>query len=155
MAGSKKKVVIQRSHPIEEKKVGQDENPDQYYAYNPSWNFKSCDAECWALTHDLVKSSFWNEILPHLQSLESQKWSNILIDAKKQNHSIDVSELNKVACNRLEDLMIESESIISLRLTGKHRLYGYITRSVFNILWVDFDHGDNKTCVCRSKKKHT
>ena len=152
---NKRKQVKQEQNPTEEKRVGQDENPDQYYSLNPSWNFKSCDTECWSLTDDIVKPYFWDEILPRLQGFESQKWSEILIKSKKKNHPIYVNKLNKVACNRLEKLMIECNSIISLSLNGTHRLYGYMSRSVFNLLWVDLDHGDNETCVCRSKKKNT
>lgn len=42
-----------------------------------------------------------------------------------------------------------------VRITGKHRLYGFMRGAVFNVLWYDLDHGDNDTCVCRSRKKHT
>lgn len=63
--------------------------------------------------------------------------------------------MNKVAQDRLFEKRIEAESLISLRLTGTHRLYGYMTGRVFNILWYDDDHGDNAECVCRSRLKHT
>ena len=97
----------------------------------------------------------WSEILPRLQALESQTWSEILVRDKKQNHSINVADLNKDAQARLADRYIEAESLISLRITGNHRIYGYITGRVFNIIWYDDDHGDNNTCVCRSYLKHT
>lgn len=155
MAGSKKKIVKQEYSPNQGKNIGRNENPDQYYSDSPSWNFKSCDRTLWSLYADESRNIFWDEILPHLQSLETQKWSDILLKAKKQNHSIDVTSLNKLAVDRLEELMIEYDSIVSLRLQGKHRIYGYITKSVFNLLWIDLNHGDNSTCVCRSRKKHT
>lgn len=104
---------------------------------------------------DDVHKIFWDEILPHLQSWETQTWGNILIDAKKQNHSIDIKGLNKIALDRLADLYVEAEALISLRLTATHRIYGYMKGAVFNILWIDLEHGDNVTCVCRSRKKHT
>lgn len=93
--------------------------------------------------------------MPHLQGWETQTWGNILIESKKQNHSIDINYLNKKATDRLIKLYIEAESIISLRLSGTHRIYGFIKGSVFNLLWVDLNHGDNMDCVCRSHKKHT
>lgn len=74
---------------------------------------------------------------------------------QKQNHSINVGELSKAASDRLMELYIEAESLISLRLNGTHRIYGYMNGAVFNILWVDLEHGDNAACVCRSYKKHT
>lgn len=57
--------------------------------------------------------------------------------------------------DRLAEKYIELDSIISLRLTGKHRLYGYIQKSTFYVLWYDDNHGDNNECVCRSNLKHT
>lgn len=153
MADSKKRIK-QTKEPIGNH-IGQGGNPDQYYSQHPSWNFSSCDPKYWSLYSDKVHEIFWKEILPHFQAWESQTWGNILIDAKKQNHSINVKDLNKIASDRLIELYIEAESLISLRLTATHRIYGYMKGAVFNILWIDINHGDNSTCICRSHKKHT
>lgn len=153
MAGSKKKVK-QTKEPGGNHIV-QGGNPEQYYSQHPAWNFSSCDKEYWSLYSDEVRKIFWDELLPHIQGWETQTWSSILIDAKKKNHSINVTKLNKLAADRLIELYIEAESVISLRLTGTHRIYGYMKGFVFNILWIDLNHGDNETCVCRSNKKHT
>lgn len=153
MADSRKKV--KRTKEPKGNQIGQGGNPDQYYSQYPSWNFSSFDKEKWSINSNEVHEVFWDEILPHFQGWETQTWREILINAKKQNHSIEVSELNKAASDRLIELYVEAEAIISLRLTGTHRIYGYIKGSVFNILWVDLNHGDNNTCVCRSRKKHT
>lgn len=155
MAAYKNKTVKQKVKINETKEIKQNGLPTQYYSCVPSWNFGSCDKECWSLFDDKTKQIFWDEILPKLQSFESQKWQNILLDSKKQNHSINVVDLNKIAINRLGELMVEYSSVISLRLNGQYRLYGYMVCSVFNLLWVDLNHGDSVTCVCRSKKKHT
>lgn len=152
MAGSKK--VIQTKIP-KGNRISQGGNPEQYYTQSPSWNFSSCDREKWSINSEEVHMIFWNEILLHFQGWETQTWKEILLNAKKQNHSIEVSSLNKVASDRLVKLYIEAEAIISLRLTGTHRIYGYMKGSVFNILWIDLNHGDNNTCVCRARRKHT
>lgn len=154
MAGSKKKTVVQKESP-RERYVGQSVNPDNYYQEHPAWGFNSCDPEMWGFTKENVGDLFWTEVLPFLKNTEKRKWNEILIVSKKQNHSIDIGGLNPIAQKRLADLMIEQESVISLRINGTHRLYGYNVGRVFNILWFDSDHGDNDTCVCRSKKKHT
>ena len=99
--------------------------------------------------------SFWTEVLPRLKALEAKTWSEILVRDKKQNHSLNLDELNKTARDRLISKYIEAESLISLRITGNHRLYGYMIGRVFNVLWYDDDHGDNSTCICRSHLKHT
>lgn len=125
-------------------------NPDTFNSSLPSWCFRLCDRECWTLT-----AGDLNEILPKLKDWEAQTWNEILVKANKQNHSIDAANLNKLARERLDTMRIEAEAIVSLRLQGTHRLYGYRIGSVFYILWYDKDHGDNDTCVCRSHKKGT
>ena len=155
MAGSdKNKHIIQKEIP-KGKRIVQGGNPEQYYAMNPAWSFVNSDQDMWAFTEEHIGALIWGEILPRLKALESQTWSEILVKNKKQNHSINVKKLNKVAQDRLAERYIEAESLISLRVTGNHRLYGYMTGRVFNILWYDDDHGDNKTCVCRAAMKHT
>lgn len=153
MAVSKKQPKQKVS--LSAKSVTRVENPDRFYSDFPSWNFKMVDTEMWPFTEDAAGAYFWNEILPRLQALETQTWSEILVRDKKQNHSEQTFTLNKVAQKRLEERFIELDSIYSLRVTGTHRIYGYIGNSTFNILWFDTDHGDNPTCVCRSHLKHT
>ena len=95
----------------------------------------------------------WN--FPVSKRTGKKKWHTILVEEKKKNHSIKINDLNKIAQDRLAEKHIEAESIISLRITATHRLYGYIVGKVFNILWYDNNHGDNENCVCRSNKRHT
>lgn len=151
----KQKIVKQREFPSNSKKAITTENPDAYYSQKPAWNFASCDTKMWPFTKDHIGDLFWEEILPFLQNLEKMEWRDILLGAKNQNHSIDPESFNTKAQRRLEELHIEAESIISLRLNGTHRIYGYIVGRVFYILWFDENHGDNDSCVCRSHKKHT
>lgn len=153
MADSKKKVK-QVKFP-DGKSIRQGGDPKQYYSQHPAWNFSGCDKEKWSIYSDAVYEIFRSEILPHFESWESQTWIYILVDAKKQNHSVDLHNLNKVALSRLTKMRVEAEALISLRLSGRHRIYGYMSGAIFNILWIDLDHGDNTTCVCRSTKKHT
>lgn len=144
----------QKNNP-KSREPAQAEDPDKFYDDYPSWNFKLVDTEMWPFVEECAGIYFWSEILPRLQGLETQTWGEIFIRDKKFNHSESVNTLNKVAQQRLAERFIELDSIYSLRVTGTHRIYGYITKSVFNILWYDTDHGDNSTCVCRSEKKHT
>lgn len=153
MAASNKRV--RKAVTPRGKIIPSNNDPDKFYTEHPSWRFSSCDNEMWSLLSLDSQKLFWEEIFPRLKDLETQKWSDILVDAKKQNHSIEIQKLNKIAVDRLSDLFIEIDSIVSIRLTGKHRIYGFITGSVFNILWVDLNHGDNSNCICRSKKRHT
>lgn len=155
MADSKRKKEIKQREIPRGKYIAQGGNPGRYYSENPAWAFAYSDQEMWAFSEEHVKDLFWKEIFPRLRDLESQTWSEILIRDKKQNHSLDLNKLNKRAQDRLASKYIEAESLISLRVTGRHRLYGYMTGRVFNVIWFDDDHGDNSTCVCRSYLKHT
>ncbi|MCM1376813.1 MAG: hypothetical protein NC245_17190 [Muribaculum sp.] len=132
MADSKRKKVIQKEAP-NGKHIAQGGDPERYYLEKPAWTFANSDQEKWTFSQD----RFWAEILPRLKELETQTWSEILVHGKEQNHSLDLNKLNKVAQDRLTSKCIEAESLISLRITGKHRLYGYMTGRVFNILWYD------------------
>ncbi len=155
MAGSKKDKRIRQKEVPKGKSIAQGGDPEQYYSQNPAWTFANSDQEMWPFTQEHIGELIWDEILPRLKALESQTWNEILVRDKKLNHSINVEELSKIAQDRLANRFIEAESLISLRVSGNHRIYGYMTGRVFNILWYDDDHGDNKTCVCRSHLKHT
>lgn len=153
MAGSKKKIK-QKEQP-KGRIITQKHFPESYYHQKPSWNFSSRDENYWTLSEAMIGNLIWTELLPRLKAYETQTWNEILQISKKQNHSIDVETLSTVARKRFAEKFIESESIISLRITGTHRLYGYMIGSVFHVLWYDLEHGDNSTCVCRSHKKNT
>ncbi len=155
MAGSKRKKEVKQREVPDGKRIAQGGDPERYYSENPVWAFANSDQEMWAFSQEHMGELFWKEIFPRLKALETQTWSEILVRDKKQNHSLDLDELNKAAQDRLASKYIEAESLISLRITGNHRLYGYMTGRVFNVLWYDDDHGDNSTCVCRSRLKHT
>lgn len=156
MAPSKKKKTISAKILPPEKRVIAREDPDSIYAEHPNWSFSACDGGGnWSFTKDRLYHRFWDDVLPKLQSFETMTWASILIDGKKQHHSIPISDLNKAARDRLDALQIVPEKLISLRLGSTLRLYGFLSRATFVILWVDDHHGDNETCVCRSYLKHT
>ena len=152
MAGYKK--VKQREIP-RGKSIIQGGDPESYYSRSPAWTFANSDEEMWAFSQEHMGELIWTEFFPRLKALETQTWNEILVRNKKQNHSLHLEDLNKVAQDRLAAKYIEAESLISLRITGNHRVYGYMSGSVFNVLWYDDDHGDNSKCVCRSHLKHT
>ena len=129
MAASKEKKVQRTKQPSspEAKNI---RKPDSSNGYHPSWCFSACDTVSWTFSND----DFMLEILPRLKEWEAKTWNEILIHAKKANHSIDTKQLNQVAMDRLDKLRIEANAVISLRIQGSHRLYGYRIGSVFYIL---------------------
>ena len=147
--------IVKQSETPSGKAVRSDRNPLSFRAEHPAWNFASCDASLWPFSLVAVGNSFWTEILPFLQSLETMTWQEILSYSNNKHHMINLDALSKTARNRLDELHIEAEAVMSLRVTGSHRLYGFLEGAVFHLLWFDAHHGDNDTCVCRSHKKHT
>lgn len=158
MAASKKKKRIAKWKEKPQTEIVVTKNPDSFYNESPSWRFSDADVdpECpWSICKEHLQNDFWDSVLCRLQKFESMSYKEIFLQAKKQHHQIDVSKLNTVAIKRLEELRIEEEALYSLSISGTHRIYGYIINQNFHILWYDTNHGDNDTCVCRSKKKHT
>ena len=141
MAPSKKKKIAKSAYdPVKTKQAKEIENPTSLLSCHPSWSFASADQEGpWAFSID------W----------EKMTWQDIFLAAKKQNHHIPTEQLNKRAMDRLKELQLFPEDLLSLRLGGTLRLYGFLSGPVYVILWYDDNHGDNDTCVCRSYKKHT
>lgn len=153
MAASRKKIKSKqpKSHDIRQVNF-----PEHVYQQKPSWVFSRGDRSGrWAFTRESVGDDLWDKIIPFLQSIETQTWNDILVGASKQHHTIPVSDLNKCAQDRMDELKLDCDEVISLRLGGTLRLYGVWQISTCAILWYDSDHGDNDTCVCRSRLKHT
>lgn len=106
-----------------------------------------CDPFGW---HKLEKEKI-EEIRTKLGHLESRTWSDILVNAKKLNHTIARDDLSKEAQDRLAELELDDvDSLISLHLSGKERVFGIKTDVALTILWWDPDH-----TICPSKLKHT
>ena len=152
MAASKKVKQIQQ---VTSRVAKSEYDPASYYSKKPSWYFSQCDTVSWALDENNAGNLFWSEVLPFLKSLEKRTWHEILSRSNNNNHFIMASDLNTVAKKRLEEMYIEYDAVVSLRLNGTHRLYGFIVDAVFHVLWFDKVHGDNDECVCRSHMKHT
>lgn len=159
MGGSKKsqKRGLQQpksaSQPIS-REIARQYNPDAFYEMNPRWDFHMCDMQEWRFDKSYMGDLFWSEVFPRMKEWETMTWKLIFAN-KKNNHSIKVSDLTKKARDRLIDMHIEAEAIVSLRITGTHRFYGLIDDGTFHVIWFDKEHGDNDNCVCRSHKKYT
>lgn len=141
--------------PTKNKEVRQRQFPESVANLNPAWSFRKVDKEgSWAWTEERLQKDgiFWKTIFPRLESLESLTWNQI---EAAGSHFIDYGSLNKVAQVRLDELKISVDSVFSLRISGERRIYGLRPEGVLYILWYDNNHGDNDTCVCRSKKKNT
>lgn len=80
------------------------------------------------------------QIHERLKSFESMTWNEILVKAKKQHHQIDTDGICAEAQADLEANGIFLEKVVSLHLTGKERMWGYLEAGVLVLLWWDPDH---------------
>ena len=102
-----------------------------------SWS--SLDAETAARIHQ------------RLSNLESMTWHEIFVAGRKQNHTVDISSMSTEAQRRLEAIQPDDvDGLVSLRVTGKERVWGIRREGHCYLLWWDQEHA-----VCPSKKKHT
>lgn len=116
----------------------------------PRWSFAVLDLFGkfgWGL---LAKESL-EELLGRLRSFETMTWKEILVDGRKQNHSIKVEVCSPEALKRLQVLGLDDvDELVSLRVKGAPRVIGILDRNIFKILWWDPDHQ-----VCPSRLKGT
>lgn len=91
------------------------------------------------------------EIQKKLGHFETMTWFEILVKAKKQYHSVPVTDLTKAARDRLEEIGLDDvDRLISLRLSGQERVWGVLYDHVLSLIWWDPEHQ-----ICPSLKKHT
>lgn len=129
-----------------QKKPRFESGPDPESAF-PSWRIsllEMVDPFGW---HEIEKNKL-GEIRNKLADFESMTWHEIL---GKNSHLIPVSGISKAARDRLQLLKQDDiDELLSLRLSGKQRIWGILEDQALKVLWWDPEH-----LVCPSSKKHT
>ena len=113
--------------------------PYSYHHLRPSWRVASME---------LVNPYGWHKvdaetllsIRGKLAHFETMTWSEILVTGKKRNHSINVSAITPEARQRLEAIGLGLDEVVSLRLSGAERVFGYLDNGVLVLLWWDPNH---------------
>ncbi|MDY6802274.1 MAG: hypothetical protein SXA11_00490 [Cyanobacteriota bacterium] len=124
--------------------------PNDFYEQKPAWRVSKMvmDGDYGWEILDAEKLIF---IKDKLSSFESMTWSEILIKNKKSNHLVKVGDLSKEAQDCLEKMGLDDvDRLLSLRLSGKERVWGILAEGILDLLWWDPQHQ-----VCPSLKKHT
>ncbi|OKH29650.1 hypothetical protein NIES2101_43170 [Calothrix sp. HK-06] len=125
-------------------------SPDSYNKMNPSWRvskIEMVDPYGW---HNLDARTLLY-IKDKLANFESMTWSEILVEGKKFNHSVNVQDLCTEAQTRLRETKQDDlDQLVSLRLTGKQRVWGILDQGVMTLLWWDPEHD-----VCPSQLRNT
>ncbi|WP_411572212.1 hypothetical protein ACK8HJ_21245 [Vreelandella titanicae] len=139
---------------IQEPKAGKPkiaEVPENHDKQKVSWQFSRADLhhDRWGW-HLLEHEAFVQMFLSgSLCGIESQTWAEL--KSGKQHHSIEVGRLCRDAQRRLEALQLDDQDeVFSLRLSGRHRVFGIREGAALKILWNDPEHE-----ICPSTKRNT
>ena len=152
---AKKKKVKPSGNPLEKHKQVREKTQSQEEYETIVWRFSIVDLDGDWGWRTVASNSWWNEILPKLQHLESMTWEEIMkasggrSEGKGNNsHFVEVRKLTKQAKNRLKEIEQEDISqLFSLRLSGTKRIYGIRDRRALKLLWFDIYHGNNNKAV--------
>ena len=69
------------------------------------------------------------------------KWGEIVAMRGGRNHLIFADYIEREAVNDLSDAnLAEIDEVMSLRLTGTKRIFGFMENEVMHILWWDPEH---------------
>ncbi len=112
------------------------------------WCFRLFDDFEWNGDSDSEES--FRKVALHLKDYSSRTWKQI-IQNKKRDHPVNVSELIRKAQQRLEDLNLGDHDLLwRFRFDGRKRIWGIKHEHVFRVLWWDPQHR-----ICPSQKSHT
>lgn len=118
------------------------------HALSPVWKVDILQREGPYGWETITSDVLWQEILPKLRNFETMTWASIL---GSNNHEVRVQQLAPEAQKRLKVLKLDDvDQLVSLRLTGKQRVWGIKQHHVLRLLWWDPEHE-----VYPSVKKHT
>lgn len=152
--GKKKKPKINKQIS-NEKNPTLKENAESYKKKTPSWKFaknKNHEYDRWKILYQDIEKI--NSIIDSLANFEGMTWQEIETSNGGKNkgtnsHFIDKKDLCKDAQEYMEKYQLD-DTIFSLRISGKERLFGQIENGIFIIHWFDAEHE-----ICPLNKKHT
>jgi hypothetical protein len=139
MSKQKKQPKV-KAQPAPQKQPKIAENPQDYYNRNPAWRISKMElASCYGWQN--IDGEKLKEIQTKLSNYESMTWREILVDSKKQNHTVPINDLSKLARERLTEMNLEDlDELTSLRLSGTERIWGKVNQGVMELLWWDPKH---------------
>lgn len=136
-----KKVVVQKQNNAKHINT----LSQNFYHKPPIWSFQKCDIDHprWGFCN--TTDSFYH-FIKKLKDYEGLLWKEIMqISGGRKsgtnNHFEFVAELIPEAKMRWKELRLEEyDSVFSLRLTGRQRLYGILVDGIFFVVWYDRCH---------------
>lgn len=158
MARNRKKKTYIPDDVNSEKKIPRIYDPSSYKKTKPVWSFDFADFEHekWNILHsDFINKNQNKSIFKSLKDFEGMTWQEIDSSSGGRakgtnNHFIKFDQMIKDAQTRAIELNLFElcDSLYSLRLSGKQRLFGILYDGIFHIVWYDCEHE-----ICPSGKK--
>lgn len=159
MAGRRKGKPRTAQEPPNAKVIRQGGEPSGYDNETIVWRFGAADLGGEWGWQTAAGPRWWRSIFPTLCHLETMTWAELFRasggrHAGNNHHPVQVKNLTKQAKERLEEIGQEDVSeLISLRLSGRERVYGIRDRRALKVLWYDPHHGTNARAVYPVRKR--
>lgn len=112
----------------------------------PAWQLSQVDFEGPYGWGSVDRDTLLGEIHAKLANFETMTWDEILKasggrSSGNNSHEVEVDKLSSAAQQRLTELrQLDLDSLFSLRLSGKGRVWGVRDGRVLRVLWYDPDH---------------
>lgn len=112
------------------------------------WRFSHADRDGPFRWPAIYESDCLREVVERLAAVEGLNEKQL---GDAGSHSIDLIKLSQEAKDRLTEIKHDDlDSLFSLRVNGKLRIFCIHHQNIMRVLWFDPDHK-----VCPSEKKHT
>lgn len=113
-----------------------------YYKMTPVFKFSSVDPNKWTLNE--WKSNELKDLIKTFKQMEQISWDEIFT-----HHGLRPKKITNI---RYPHYISPDETIYEIRVCKVKRLFGFINKNIFNILWFDRDHS---VCPEGKNKKHS
>lgn len=125
-------------------KYDPESNRDEY----PAWQLGLIDNDCNWSWQSISGTDWWSDIHLKLKNFETMTWQEILnatggrgAGNGNNNHEVSLERLSTVARKRLKELgHNDIDTIFSLRLSSRERIWGILHGRVLKIIWFDQNH---------------
>lgn len=115
----------------------------------PSWQLDAVQLKDSFGWEAISREKFLN-VLTRLKDIEKMTWGEIQKDPKSF-HSVRIADLETKARHELNRLKLDDqESLFSIRISGRERVWAIKNGPILRVLWWDPEHQ-----VCPSQLKHT
>jgi hypothetical protein len=138
--------VQKKGKPSISKYIGVEKTPksvvprESCYPFNPAWRvclMQMVDPFGW---HE-VDAERLKAIRAQLAGIEGNTWKDLLVRDGKHNHFIPVTKICPDAQEHLRAMHLDdTDSLVSLRVGHKERIWGILELNVLKILWWDPEH---------------